>query len=202
MRFIITSLFLLILVACDQGPGPAQPTPLHRATATANPPTILGTPVITFEVPTPDEETVIVIATPHPLMPTEALQGCTPTRPDGEGPYYKPDAPERTSVGTGHLLKGMVKSTKDCAPIPGAKIEFWQVGPNAQYDDDHRATMYSDALGAYSFESNFPPAYESRPPHIHVRASAQGYQTLITQYYPADGETEGTFNLVLIPDAR
>jgi protocatechuate 3,4-dioxygenase beta subunit len=100
------------------------------------------------------------------------------------------------------MLKGIVKSTKDCAPIPGAKIEFWQVNLNGQYDDDHRATMYSEASGVYSFESNFPPAYESRPPHIHIRVSAQGYQTLITQYYPTVGETEGTFDLVLMPDAR
>jgi len=127
---------------------------------------------------------------------------CAPTRPDGEGPYYKPNAPERTSVDKGHVLEGLVKSTKDCAPIPGAKIEFWQVNLNGQYDDDHRATMYSDASGAYSFESNYPPAYESRLPHIHARVSAQGYQTLITQYYPTDGETEGTFDLVLIPGVQ
>jgi protocatechuate 3,4-dioxygenase beta subunit len=91
----------------------------------------------------------------------------------------------------------VVKSSKDCAAIRGAKIEFWQVNPNGEYDEEHRATMYSDASGAYSFESNFPPAYENRPPHIHVRVSAKGYQTLITQYYPREGETDATFDLVI-----
>jgi protocatechuate 3,4-dioxygenase beta subunit len=98
------------------------------------------------------------------------------------------------------MLKGVVKSTKDCAPIAGAMIEFWQVGPDAQYDDDHRATMFSEASGAYSFESNFPPGYEGRPSHIHAKVSAQGYQTLTTQYYPNVGDVEGTFDLVLLPE--
>ncbi len=45
----------------------------------------------------------------------------------------------------------------------------------------------------------FPPPYSGRPPHIHLRVSADGYQTLVTQYYPADGRAEGAFDLVLVP---
>ncbi|ODS34248.1 MAG: protocatechuate 3,4-dioxygenase beta subunit [Candidatus Scalindua rubra] len=30
---------------------------------------------------------------------------CEPTRPDMLGPFYVPNAPERTSVGKGHILK-------------------------------------------------------------------------------------------------
>ncbi|HKP52740.1 MAG TPA: hypothetical protein VJ183_08800 [Chloroflexia bacterium] len=189
---LLALLLIVVLTACDQGSNSQSPTVGAQVTATTqivvklNP---LGTPS-NIDDASP--------ATPAPRGPGS----CAPTRPDGEGPYYKPNAPERTSVGTGHVLKGLVKSTKDCSPIPGARIEFWQVGPDAQYDDDHRATMHLEASGAYSFESNFPPGYEGRPPHIHVKVSAQGYQTLTTQYYPADGETEGTFDLVLIPDAR
>jgi protocatechuate 3,4-dioxygenase beta subunit len=87
-------------------------------------------------------------------------------------------------------------------PIANARIEFWQVNPNGQYDDDHRATLFSDGSGAYTFESNFPPGYGGRPPHIHVRVEADGHQTLISQYYPQQGDTEGTFDLVLVPQGE
>ncbi|HEY0068823.1 MAG TPA: hypothetical protein VGE04_02525 [Chloroflexia bacterium] len=124
--------------------------------------------------------------------------GCTPTRPDAEGPFYEPDAPERTSIGKGHVLKGVVRSSDGCRPIPGAQLEFWQVNDQAVYDDDHRATMHADGNGAYSFESNYPQAYGGRPSHIHLRVTADGYQTLITQFYPQQGETEATFDIVLV----
>lgn len=125
---------------------------------------------------------------------------CKPTAPDALGPMYKPDAPVRSSVGTEYVLAGRVKSSRDCAPIQGAKIEFWLAGPDKEYDDKHRATMISDASGAYRFESNFPPGYSGRPPHIHIRVSAAGFGTLVTQHYPKSGTTEAVFDLVLIPE--
>jgi protocatechuate 3,4-dioxygenase beta subunit len=114
------------------------------------------------------------------------------------GPFYKPNAPVRSSVGEGHILRGVVRSSADCSPIAGAQIELWMANPNGQYDDDHRATMFTDEVGVYQFESEFPTPYTGRPPHIHIRVSAEGFQTLVTQYYPDDGQTEGTFDLVLI----
>ncbi len=162
----------LALAGCDFGAPATQPTPGPQATTAAQ---------------------------SNPTSGSSAATSCEPTREDGEGPYYKPGAPERSSVGIGHLLSGVVRSFNGCLPIAGARIEFWQVGPNAQYDDDHRATVFSDASGAYSFESNFPPGYEGRPPHIHVRVTAEGHKLLITQYYPQEGEEAGTFDLVLVP---
>jgi len=53
---------------------------------------------------------------------------------------------------------------------------------------------------SYHFESNFPPSYASRPPHIHIRVSVKGYRTLVTQHYPQKGTKEGHFDLVLIPE--
>jgi protocatechuate 3,4-dioxygenase beta subunit len=159
-----------------------------------------GKPFPTDFAPTPTTE-----ATPSPAgtdstsLGAEAVS-CAPTRPDGEGPFYVPDAPVRSSVGTGHLLKGVVRSSKDCSPLPNAKIEFWQVGPDAQYDDAHRATLFSDDTGAYTFESNFPPGYSGRPPHIHAKVTAEGHHQLTTQFYPAEGAAEAVFDLVLIPE--
>ena len=125
---------------------------------------------------------------------------CKSTAPDALGPMYKPDAQVRSNVGTGYVLSGMVKSSRDCAPVKGAKIEFWLAGPDKEYDDKHRATMFSEASGAYRFESNFPPGYFGRPPHIHVRVSAVGFGTLVTQHYPKSGTTGAIFDLVLIPE--
>ncbi len=124
---------------------------------------------------------------------------CQPTPPDSLGPFYKPNAPVRSSVGQGYILHGVVRSSKDCSIVAGARIEMWLTGPNGRYDDDHRATVFSDGSGRYRFESNFPPDYAGRPSHIHIRISAAGYRTLITQHYPAKGVREATFDLVVIP---
>jgi protocatechuate 3,4-dioxygenase beta subunit len=123
---------------------------------------------------------------------------CTPTEPDMLGPFYKPDAPVRSSVGKGHVLKGVVRSSADCSPIPGAVLELWLAAPDGEYDDAHRATIIAEASGAYRFESSVPPTYYGRPPHIHLRVSAKGFKTLVTQHYPEYGKTEEVFDLVLV----
>lgn len=124
---------------------------------------------------------------------------CRPTRPDMLGPFYKAGAPVRPSVGKGYVVMGIVRSSKDCSTVRGAQIEFWLAGPDGNYDDDHRATIYSDDKGAFRFESNYPPPYSGRPSHIHIRVSAAGLRTLVTQHYPERDKTAATFDLVLIP---
>jgi protocatechuate 3,4-dioxygenase beta subunit len=124
---------------------------------------------------------------------------CVPTKPDMLGPFYKPSAPIRSGVGKGYLLQGAVRSSQDCSPVPAAVLEFWLAGPEGPYDDAHRATVVADAAGAYRFESNLPHPVEGRPAHIHIRVSAKGYQTLVTQHYPEAGKTEAIFDLVLVP---
>jgi protocatechuate 3,4-dioxygenase beta subunit len=123
---------------------------------------------------------------------------CTPTEPDMLGPFYTPNAPIRSRVGKGYVLKGVVRST-DCSPVPGATIELWLAGPNREYDDAHRATIIADSSGSYRFESNVPLPYGGRPPHIHLRISARGYRTLVTQHYPAANRKEAAFDVVLVP---
>jgi len=123
-------------------------------------------------------------------------------RADGRGcsrTFLQAGAPVRQRVGTGYVLAGVVRSAKDCAPIPGARIELWLAGPDGRYDDDHRATVITDGKGRYRFESNAPPPYYGRPPHIHLRVSAKGFATLVTQHYPEQGRTDGNFDIVLIP---
>jgi len=127
---------------------------------------------------------------------------CKPTEQDELGPFYQPDAPVRSSVGKGYVLTGTVRSTAGCMPIPGAKIEIWMAGPDGEYADAYRATVFSDRSGAFHFESHIPPAYFGRPPHIHLRVSAAGFRTLITQHYPEHGRTAGVFDLVIMPESK
>lgn len=126
--------------------------------------------------------------------------GCTPTPPDAMGPFYKPNAPLRDSVGKGYELNGRVMSSRDCSPIPQAQIELWMAGPDGDYRDDFRATIMPGESGEYRFESHLPPSYLSRPPHIHMRVTADGFKTLTTQHYPKAGSKKGELDLVLISE--
>ena len=125
--------------------------------------------------------------------------GCEPTRPDMLGPFYEPNTPVRTSVGSGYVLSGSVLAAGGCEPVRDARIEFWLANPEGEYDDAHRATVYVGEEGKYRFESNVPVSYGGRPPHIHIRVTASGYRDLVTQHYPDAGQTQATFDLVLRP---
>ncbi len=177
-------------------PSPASPTPTPLASPTPSPQPASPTPVL----PTVSSQTATVELTETPTTPPATTASCESTRPDALGPFYVSDAPQRAQVGQGHVLSGVVRSSADCTAIAGAQLEFWLAGPNGQYDDEHRATLFADDSGSYQFESNFPPPYSGRPPHLHLRVTAGGYQPLVTQYYPVEGQTEGIFDLVLMPD--
>jgi catechol 1,2-dioxygenase len=125
---------------------------------------------------------------------------CKPTQPDMLGPFYEPGAPVRTSVGSGYVLSGAVLAAKECKPIPNAPIEFWLANPRGEYDDAHRATVIAGKRGRYRLESNVPVSYGGRPPHIHVRVRAPGYEELVTQHYPQRGQRKANFDLVLVAE--
>lgn len=142
---------------------------------------------------------MMLIFTSPPESLAQSYQ-CDPTPPDLLGPFYRPGSPERSQVGTGYILKGEVRSARTCAPISGAKIELWMAGPNGQYGDDWRATIFSSRDGTYRFSSPFPGRYGNRPPHIHLVISASGFQKLTTQHYAPNGKKESAFEIVLIPE--
>jgi catechol 1,2-dioxygenase len=116
------------------------------------------------------------------------------------GPFYEPGAPVRTSVGSGYVLSGAVLAADNCKPIRNARIEFWLANPRGEYDDAHRATVLAGEKGQYRFESNVPVSYGGRPPHIHVRVTAPGFEELVTQHYPERGQTKANFDLVLVAE--
>ena len=130
------------------------------------------------------------------VTPTGARATCTPTHDDGVSPTYKPGAPLRQSVGHGHILRGTVRSSRDCAPIAGATVEVWPEYEGRGHPDEYRASVVTGADGRYSFECPLPE-------HIHMRIAADGYLPIGNNSHHPNGRAEGTLDIVLQPaDAR
>jgi protocatechuate 3,4-dioxygenase beta subunit len=141
---------------------------------------------------------VIIIAVTAALTSSAtAAWKCTPTPQDEIGPFYRPNAPLRSKIGNGYVLEGTVRSAATCQPIPGARIEFWQAGPDGNYSDAWRATVLTDQQGHYRLTTTLPPPYARRPSHIHILVDMRGYAGLITQHYPTAGKRQATFDLII-----
>jgi len=133
-------------------------------------------------------------------LASAATPACTPTRPDSLGPFYEPKAPERDKTGQGLVISGTVRSARDCHALEGARIEWWSANARGDYDAAHRATQRVDADGRYHYSTDFPGRYPGRPPHVHVRVTAPGHRTLVTQVYPRQAQTALDADLVLVPE--
>lgn len=143
------------------------------------------------------QQTVVATApafTPH-AEATSLTRSCRPTLDDGVSPSYIPDAPERSVVGQGHVLTGVVLSSVDCMPIPNVKLEFWPEEEGRGHPDPSRATLYTDQDGHYRFVCN-------PPEHIHMRISAPGYRTIGVNSYHPEGQAEGVLDIVLQPEPQ
>jgi catechol 1,2-dioxygenase len=88
----------------------------------------------------------------------------------------------------------------ECKPISNAQIEFWLANSGGDYDDAHRATVLAGQRGGYRFQRNVPVSYGGRPPHIHVRVTATGYEVLVAQHYPQRGQRKANYDLVLVAE--
>jgi protocatechuate 3,4-dioxygenase beta subunit len=129
--------------------------------------------------------------------PVGAQGSCPPTRADMLGPFYKPDAPVRSRTGDGLVVSGTVRSAATCAPLPGARIEWWSADTRGEYQDSLRATQTADSDGRYRYETVFPGLYPGRPAHLHVRLSAPGHRVLVTQVYPKPNDRDIKLDFVL-----
>lgn len=123
---------------------------------------------------------------------------CTAT--EGQiGTAAEPEAPERSKVGEGFVLTGAVMDSTTCQPISGARITYWLVNEQGEYDDDHRGTLSTNRQGLYRIESNRPGQYGPLP-HIHLQIIAPGYQSLVTEYILRGDEDTGEFPIALLPE--
>jgi protocatechuate 3,4-dioxygenase beta subunit len=114
--------------------------------------------------------------------------------PETEGPYYKTGSPERTdfteneTAGERFTLTGYVFD-KDCRPVAGAWLDFWQADGNGVYDNAGyrlRGHQFTDQQGRYILKTVLPGEYPGRTNHIHVKVNKQagGPATTSQLYFP------------------
>ena len=126
------------------------------------------------------------------LAPTPACDdGDAPTLPQIEGPFYKPQSPERADLVergvparlielTGYVL------TLRCRPVPRALLDLWHADDKGDYDNRgfrYRGHLFTDAQGRYRVRTIMPALYEGRTRHYHFKVLAAGRQLLTTQLY-------------------
>ena len=104
------------------------------------------------------------------------------------GPYYKTGSPERSTLiehgvqGTALVITGTVFN-RDCKPISGAWLDFWQADGYGEYDNDGyglRGHQYADKDGRYRLETVRPYQYLFRAAHVHVKVRANENSPVIT----------------------
>lgn len=131
-----------------------------------------------------------------PLAPTpDCDDGDGPTHDQMEGPYFKPDSPLRTGLvtagtpGVRLTVSGYVFG-RECRPIPGVLLDFWQADTNGAYDMSgyaFRGHQFTDQSGAFTLTTVVAGLYPGRTRHIHVKAQAPGSGVLTTQlYFPGE----------------
>lgn len=135
------------------------------------------------------------------LDPTpQCDDGDHPTPPQMEGPYFKPNSPNRSDlVVPGHpgvplAVSGYV-FTRDCRPVAGALLDFWQADHGGVYDNtgyNYRGHQYTAADGAFQLTAIVPGLYPGRTRHLHVKVQAPSRPVLTTQLYFPDEPHNGT----------
>src|SRR5262245_22781532 len=171
--------------------------------------------VIAAELLAADEATAadalyVATASGRNQTPTPACgDGDEPTAEQTAGPFWKPSSPERRSLlepgleGKRLELAGRVYG-RDCRPLAGALLDFWQADDSGRYDLSGfrlRGHQYADENGRYLLTTIVPAAYPGRTRHIHVRVQPRGGHVLTTQlYFPGEkrNRQDGLFRAELL----
>lgn len=101
------------------------------------------------------------------------------------------------------VVQGQVL-TRQCQPVAGARLKFWQADAQGVYDNTGyrlRGHQLTNAEGAYRLETIVPAEYPGRPPHIHVTVAIPNGPALTTQvYFPGSGRntSDALFNPRLV----
>ncbi|MFE9608449.1 carbohydrate-binding protein [Streptomyces sp. NPDC006012] len=139
--------------------------------------------------------------------------GDDPTPEQIEGPYFKPNSPQRSSLlepgmpGTPLTVTGYVFG-RACLPISGVLLDFWQADTNGAYDNTGfrlRGHQFTNAQGAFTLTTIVPGLYPGRTRHLHVKLQAPGRPVLTTQlYFPNEprNATDSIFDPRLLMTVR
>lgn len=119
---------------------------------------------------------------------------CVPTPHRTTGTHYKPVTKQKINISKGIIVRGRVLAAPDCAAVANAKVAHWQAGEEGEYADRLRAYLFTDTDGRYEFETEWPNLFT---PHIHFIVTAEGYQTLETQWIGSERTKLIEFDLVL-----
>jgi len=129
------------------------------------------------------------------LPPTPACHdGDEPTMAETEGPFFKPNSPERSDLrekgmpGEPVWLIGFVLSRR-CRPVGKALVELWHADDKGEYDNAGfrlRGHQSTGPDGRYAFRTIVPGRYVPRTRHYHVKVQAPGKPVLTTQLYFPD----------------
>ena len=207
---------VLLLAGCATPINSAAPAVTPAASVTA--PLATAQPTSTALPPTSLPATAVPTeALPSPTISVAALPSCTSpaalTPAQTEGPYYKPNSPERASMiepgmsGTRLIVTGYVL-TKDCQPLAKAMLDFWQADDKGAYDNAGyrlRGHLFTDETGRYTLETILPGEYPGRTEHIHVKVQTPNGPILTTQlYFPgvAANDRDSIFDPALLADVQ
>ncbi len=197
---LATAVPAVAIAACGRVAAGGLPAPGRQAAETP-------------EAGQPDATTATSTAPQLPLTPAnlddDDDEDLSLTPEQTEGPYFKRNSPERTSLvdsgtpGTRLTLTGRVLN-QNGKPIARALLDFWQADASGNYDNAGyllRGHQFTDDAGQYRLETVAPGLYPGRTRHIHVKVQAPNGPILTTQlYFPNEprNATDGIFNPKLV----
>ncbi len=92
---------------------------------------------------------------------------CEPTQSNPGGTNnYIPGARRQDSLGEGFVIRGTVRSAAGCRPLEGVRVQVW-LATETGGEQDNRASVFTDADGAYRIETA-PTIAQFGEPNIHV----------------------------------
>ena len=93
---------------------------------------------------------------------------------DGYNPYSEEKTDLRTTLFDKHLrVKGILYDKSSMKPLANATIEVWHLSPNStKYR--HRGRLKTDALGAYSFITDYPNNEVAKVPRLYFKVANKG----------------------------
>jgi protocatechuate 3,4-dioxygenase beta subunit len=142
---------------------------------------------------------------------------CMVTPDSGEGPFYFDPSLVRSDLAGGQFgapLEFAVQVTRarDCAPLPGARLDLWQadaLGLYSGYERQEgvggvpvapaigatylRGTQFADAEGWVRFKTVYPSWYGGRTPHLHCKVLVDSKEVVACQAFFDDAVNAEVF---------
>ena len=139
----------------------------------------------------------------------ECRSGTSATLRQTEGPFYKPNTPERSDLIEAGMPEQVIELTgfvltRGCQPVTRAIVDLWHADGTGAYDTRGfrlRGHQFTDAAGRFRFRTVVPAIYPGRTRHFHVKVAGASRLVLTTQlYFPNDpgNASDGLFRKELL----